>query len=120
MVLAELAQIWSCAGCCGALDGGRFCPTGDKWLRGGGVLGVRSAVLAAANLAFIKAFFRNPAKALPDVSCQGHRSQGGPGGTGMGKAYVVVAIKLALQSGEAHSSRSGWGTKGFAAAAWGS
>lgn len=38
----------------------------------------------------------------------------------MGKAYIVVAIKLTLQSGEAHSSRPSWGVKGFAAAAWGS
>lgn len=38
----------------------------------------------------------------------------------MEKTYVVVAIKFALRSGEAHSSRLGWGVKGFAAADWGS
>lgn len=37
----------------------------------------------------------------------------------MGKTYVVVAVKLTLQSGEAHGSRLGQGAKGFAAAAWG-
>lgn len=53
LVPAELAQI-------GALLAavGWFCPCRGKRLWGSGVLRVRSAALAAANLAFIKAFFR--------------------------------------------------------------
>lgn len=56
MAPAELAQIRGHAGCMGMMSSMEMIL--PKWLWGGGVLGVRSAAMAAANLAFIKPFFR--------------------------------------------------------------
>lgn len=54
---AQLAQVQCCAGCCRELDRDDL-PDGGKRLQGGGMLRVRSVMLAVASLAFIKAFFR--------------------------------------------------------------